>query len=58
MSNNADDAGEDIEEKKQKLETGSSFEQLGSITTDEESKPEVLARIEKTVTALANLNPI
>ena len=41
MNNNGNDTGEDIEVKGHKLETVSSFKYLGSIISDEGSKPEV-----------------
>ena len=42
----------------QKLETVTSFQYLGSVITDEGSKPEMLSRIAKTTAALARLKPV
>ena len=42
----------------QKLETDTSFKYLGSIITDEGSKPEILSRIAQTTTALTRLKPV
>ena len=43
---------------RQKLETVTSFKYLGSVITDEGSKPEVLSRIAKTTAALTRLKPV
>ena len=42
----------------QKLETVTSFKYLGSVITDEGSKPEILSRIALTTAALARLKPV
>ena len=42
----------------QKLETVTSFKYLGSVTTDEGSKPEILSRIAQTTAALTRLKPV
>ena len=42
----------------QKLETVTSFKYLGSVITDEGSKPEILSRIAQTTAALTRLKPI
>ena len=42
----------------QKLETVISFKYLGSVITDEGSKPEMLSRKAKTTAALTRLKPI
>ena len=42
----------------QKLATVTSFKYLGSVITDEGSKPEVLSRIAQTTTALTRLKPL
>ena len=39
----------------QKLETVTSFKYLGSVITDEGSRPEILSRIAQTTVALARL---
>ena len=41
-----------------KLETVTSFKYLGSVVTDEGSKPEILSRIAQTTTALKRLKPV
>ena len=42
----------------QKLETVTSFKYLGSVVTDEGSKPEILSRIAQTTAALTRLKPV
>ena len=42
----------------QKLETATSFKYLGSVITDEGSKPEILSRIAQTTAALTRLKPV
>ena len=42
----------------QKLETVTSFKYLGSIITDESSKPEILSRVTETTAALTRLKPV
>ena len=42
----------------QKLETVTSFKHLGSIITDEGSKPEILSKIAQTTVALTRLKPV
>ena len=42
----------------QKLETITSFKYLGSVITDEGSKPEILSRIAQTTAALTRLKPV
>ena len=42
----------------QKLETVTSFKYLGSVITDEGSKPEILSRIAQTTAALTKLKPV
>ena len=58
MSNKEGDLRDDVQINGQRLETVTAFKYLGSIVTDEGSKPEVLARIAQTVAALAKLKPI
>ena len=41
-----------------KLETVTSFKDLGSVRTDEGSKPEILSRTAQTTAALAGLQPV
>ena len=42
----------------QKLETVTSFKYLGSVITDEGSKPEILSRTAQTTAALTRLKPV
>ena len=42
----------------QKLETVTSFKYVGSVITDEGSKPEILSRIAQTTAALTRLRPV
>ena len=42
----------------QRLETVTSFKYLGSVITDEGSKPEILSRIAQTTAALTRLKPV
>ena len=56
MTNNT--SGKKIKVKGQKLETVTSFKYLGSVITDEGSKPEILSRIAQTTAALARLKPV
>ena len=42
----------------QRLETATSFKYLGSVITDEGSKPEILSRIAQTTAALTRLKPL
>ena len=42
----------------QKLETVTSFKYLGSVVTDEGSKPEILSRIARATAALIRLKPV
>ena len=53
MTNNTSDINTGIEVNGLKLETVTSFKYLGSIITDEGSKPEILSRIAQTTAALA-----
>ena len=58
MTNNISGINTEIKLKEQKLETVTSFEYLGSVITDEGSKPEILSRIAQTTAALTRLKPI
>ena len=42
----------------QKLEAVTSFKYLGSVITDEGSKPQILSRIAQTTAALTRLKPV
>ena len=52
MTNNTRGIKTEIKVNGQKLETVTSFKYIGSVITDEGSKPEILARIAQTAAAL------
>ena len=58
MTNNTSDINIEIKMNGQKLETVTSFKYLGSVITDEGSKPEILSRIAQTTAALTRLKPV
>ncbi len=58
MVNNTSGINTEIKVNEQKLETVTSFKYLGSVITNEGSKPEVLSRIAQTTAALAKLKPV
>ena len=58
MTNNTSGINTEIKVNGQKLETVTSFKYLGSVITDEGSKPEILSRIAQTTAALTRLKPI
>ncbi|WP_419585718.1 hypothetical protein, partial [Thiolapillus sp.] len=58
MSNNTSGINTEIKVNGQKLETVTSFKCLGSVITDEGSKPELLCRIAQATAALTRLKPI
>ena len=58
MTNNTSGINTEIKINGQKLETVTSFKYLGSVITDEGSKPEILSRIAKTTAALTRLKPV
>ena len=58
MTNNTNGINTEIKVNGQKLETVTSFKYLGSVITDEGSKPEILSRIAQTTAALAKLKPV
>ena len=55
-TNNTSGISTEIKVSGQKLETVTSFKYLGSVITDEGSKPEILSRIAQTRAALIRLN--
>ena len=57
MTNNTSGFNTEIKVNGQKLETVTSFKYLGSVITDEGSKPEILSRIAQTTAALIRLKP-
>ena len=58
MTNNTSRINTEIKVNGQKLETVTSFKYLGSVITDEGSKPEILSRIAQATAALTRLKPI
>ena len=58
MTNNTSGMNTEIKVNGQKLETATSFKYLGSVITDEGSKPELLCRIAQATAALTRLKPI
>ena len=48
----------EIKANGQRLETVTSFKYLGSVITNEGSKPEILSRIAQTTAALTRLTPV
>ena len=55
MTNNTSGINTEIKVNRQKLETVTSFKYLGSVITDEGSKPEILSRIAQATAALTRL---
>ena len=58
MKNNTSGINTEIKENGQKLETVTGFKYLGSVITDEGSKPEILCRIAQAIAALTRLKPV
>ena len=58
MTNNTSGINTEIKMNGQKLETVTSFKYLGSVITNEGSKPEILSRIAQTTSALTRLKPV
>ena len=58
MTNNTSGIITEMKVNAQKLETVTSFKYLGSVITDEGSKPEILSKIAQTIAALTRLKPI
>ena len=52
MANSTSGINKDIKVIRQKFDTVTSFKCLGSVVTDEDSKPEILSRIAHTTAAL------
>ena len=57
MTNNTSGINTEIKVNGQKLETVTSFKYLGSVITDEGSKPEILSTLAQTTAALTRLKP-
>ena len=58
MTNNTSGINTEIKMNGQRLETVTIFKYLGSVMTDEGSKPETLFRIAQTTAALTRLKPV
>ena len=58
MTNNTSGIKTEIKVNGQTLETVTSLKYLGSVITDEGSKPEILFRIAQTTAALTRLKPV
>ena len=58
MTNNTSGINAEIKVNGQKLETVTSFKYLGSVITDEGSKPEILSMIAQTTATLTRLKPV
>ena len=58
MTHNTSGIKTDIKVNRQRLETVTSFKYLGSVITDEGSKPEIPSRIAQTTAAQTRLKPI
>ena len=58
MTNKTGGINTEIKVNRQKLETVTSFKYLGSVITDEGTKPEILSRIKQTTAALTRLKPV
>ena len=58
MTNNTSGINSEIKVNKQRLETFTSFKYLGSVITDEGSKPELLCRVAQATAALTRLKPV
>ena len=58
MTNNTSGMNTEIKVNGQKLETLTSFKYLGSVVTDEGSKPKILTRIAQATAELTRLKPV
>ena len=58
MTNNTNGISKKITVNGQRLETVSKFKYLGSVITDEGSKPEIISRIAQTTASMTRLKPI
>ena len=58
MTNNTSGINTETKVNGQKLETVTSFKYLGSVITDEGSRPEILSMITKATAALIRLKPV
>ena len=58
MTKNTSGINTEIKVNGQKLETITSFNYLGSVITDEGSKPYIVSRVAQTTAALTRLKPV
>ena len=58
MTNNTSSINKEIKVSGRKLETVTSFKYLGSVITDEGSKPEIFLRTAQTPATLTRLKPV
>ena len=58
MTNDTSGINTEIKVHGQKLETVTHFKYLGSVITDEGSKPEILSRVAQATAALTSLKPV
>ena len=58
MTRNTSGINTEFKVNGQKLEAATSFKYLGSVVTDENSKPEILSRTAQTTAALTKLKPV
>ena len=58
MTNNTSGINSEVKVNGEKLETVTGFKYLGSVRTDEGSKPEILFRMVWTTAALTRLKPV
>ena len=58
MINSTSGINTEIKVNRQKLEPVTSFKYLGSVITDEGSKPEILSKIAQTTAAVTRLKPV
>ena len=58
VTNSTSGINKEIKVNEQKLGTVTSFKYLGSVVSDEGSKPEILSRIAQTTAALTRLKPV
>ena len=58
LTTNTSGINTEIKVNRQTLETVTSFKYLGSVITDEGSKPEILSRIAQTTEVLTRLKPV
>ena len=58
VTNNISGIDKEIKVNRQKLETVTNFKSLGSVITDEVSKPEILSKTAQATAALTRLKPV